>query len=426
MQAKIDPRKLIEELSVEELCRSAEEFYQNQTDPEHHMTRPFGNTFDAPHLLHRMGLVLHGLKLGKSMVVMDFGAGTCWFSRFLNQMQCATISVDASKSALELGRRSFERWPIIGEYVLPPRFLPFDGRRIDVEDESVDRIVCFDAFHHVPNQHQVLSEFHRVLKPGGIVGFSEPGFLHSQSDLSQQEMRNHTVLENDIRLDEIWDIAAGLGFTDVRVMLLSDPNRLLSFSDYRTIIDSSNEQVRPEQSGLLQRLLEAIRGRTTATAPVSPWPRVFTSVADAMRDSTVFFLNKGETVIDSRGHIGLAHDLKILSSPGTAVAQEPVEIEIQVENVGEAVWLNDNLAGIGVVKPAIHLLDSDRRLIDNDFARGAFTSTIAPGQVTQSRIGFSFPEPGVFELAVDLVSESVTWFEPLGSRPRYLRIEVTS
>ena len=35
---------------------------------------------------------------------------------------------------------------------------------------SVDRIVCFDAFHHAPNPRAVIREFGRVLADGGIAG----------------------------------------------------------------------------------------------------------------------------------------------------------------------------------------------------------------------------------------------------------------
>lgn len=192
-EVKIDPRQLIQELSVEELCETAETYYAAITDPIPQMAKPFSNTLDAPHLLYSMGMLLSGMRLGKSMTVLDFGAGTCWFSRCLNQMQCVTISVDPSASALEMGRRLFEMQPILGGTLQPPRFVLFDGYTIDVADESVDRIVCFDVFHHIPNQEQVLREFYRVLKPGGIIGFNEPGQTHSQTAQSQYEMRNFKV-----------------------------------------------------------------------------------------------------------------------------------------------------------------------------------------------------------------------------------------
>ena len=38
---------------------------------------------------------------------------------------------------------------------------------------SVDLIFCHQTFHHLVDQHGALSEFHRVLKPGGVLLFAE-------------------------------------------------------------------------------------------------------------------------------------------------------------------------------------------------------------------------------------------------------------
>jgi len=202
MDDKINPKQLIRTLSVEDFCRTADEYYRAIVDPTPQMAKPFSSFTDAPQLLCNLGLMISGLKLGKSMLVLDFGAGTCWLSRFLNQLQCATISVDASITALEIGQKLFHDFPIVGELLQPPKFIHFNGHRMEVEDESVDRIVCFDTFHHIPNQDEILREFYRVLKPGGIAGLSEPGMHHSKSPHTQFEMRHHRVLKNDIVLSE--------------------------------------------------------------------------------------------------------------------------------------------------------------------------------------------------------------------------------
>jgi ubiquinone/menaquinone biosynthesis C-methylase UbiE len=103
----------------------------------------------------------------------------------------------------------------VGTPISEPVFLHFDGHKINLPDESVDRIICHDAFHHVPNQKEVISELGRVLKRGGIAGFSEPGRFHSQSPQSQSEMRNFNVLENDIIPTEIFSLAREYGFDDM-------------------------------------------------------------------------------------------------------------------------------------------------------------------------------------------------------------------
>lgn len=151
MSGIIDPKEFIRAQSVSDFCRAAEDFFKTVIAPNSapHTAKPFTDFTNSPNTLYKLGLLLGGLKMGRSMVVLDFGAGTCWLSRFLNQMGCATISVDPSETALNIGRRLYREFPIIGEYVRSPQFLLFDGHRINLEDSSVDRIICFDTFHHI-------------------------------------------------------------------------------------------------------------------------------------------------------------------------------------------------------------------------------------------------------------------------------------
>ncbi len=165
----IDPKEIIKELTVEELCETAEDYFASKAkNPIPLMAKPFSSLLETPEILQNMGLLLSGLNLAKTMTVLEFGSGTCWFSRYLNQAQCVTISCDASKTALDIGKRLFKESPVVGEVISEPRFLHFNGRKIDLPDESVDRIICNDALHHIPNQGEVLSELARVLKKGGI------------------------------------------------------------------------------------------------------------------------------------------------------------------------------------------------------------------------------------------------------------------
>jgi ubiquinone/menaquinone biosynthesis C-methylase UbiE len=48
-----------------------------------------------------------------------------------------------------------------------------DSEVLPFDDASFDLITCRLAFHHFPNPHQALSEWVRVLKPGGLLGLSD-------------------------------------------------------------------------------------------------------------------------------------------------------------------------------------------------------------------------------------------------------------
>ena len=48
-----------------------------------------------------------------------------------------------------------------------------DLAALDLPHESVDLVFCHQTFHHLPLQEKALAEFHRVLKPGGLLLFAE-------------------------------------------------------------------------------------------------------------------------------------------------------------------------------------------------------------------------------------------------------------
>jgi SAM-dependent methyltransferase len=47
------------------------------------------------------------------------------------------------------------------------------GARLPLQDESVDMVFCHQTFHHLIDQHTALREFHRVLRPNGLLLFAE-------------------------------------------------------------------------------------------------------------------------------------------------------------------------------------------------------------------------------------------------------------
>jgi SAM-dependent methyltransferase len=48
------------------------------------------------------------------------------------------------------------------------------AERLAFADFSFDAITCVDAINHLPNRSRVLEEWHRVLKPGGRLLFTDP------------------------------------------------------------------------------------------------------------------------------------------------------------------------------------------------------------------------------------------------------------
>jgi SAM-dependent methyltransferase len=232
------PQDLIDRHTIDEHVAFADAYFEGRDDHAYLYQKPFYHPQDCVTSVINLGQLLAGLRLESGMQVLDFAAGSCWLSRILLQLGCQVISADASAKALEIGRRLLERYPPIMSSNAQPVFLPFDGERIDLPDNSVDRIVVNDAFHHIPNTPKVLAEFCRVLKPEGIVGMSEPGRHHSKSEASQYEMRQFNVIENDFVLESIWDQAQEVGFVDIQICpVLRHP--YLNMAQYLSCIEGN-------------------------------------------------------------------------------------------------------------------------------------------------------------------------------------------
>ena len=394
----IDVRQRIKEVNLSELRGTAEQFFARLDNWDYLHSKPFAAINETPELLIGFAHVVSGLGLLPDMTILDFGAGSCWTSRFLSQLGLKVIATDVSESALRIGKALYERSPVIGNQP-EASFLHFDGERIDLPDASVDRISCWDAFHHVPNQAQVLSEMARVLKQGGIAGFSEPGPEHSRSPQSQYEMRTNRVIENDIVIRDIWCIAEHCGFTKMKVAVFDPVPFLLSVEEFEDYLDTTDDK----------------HGYVNATRA-------------QMRFRRLFFLYKGEsdTPSDSRRREGLLCDLQVESSSDQAVAGGRLRLKCTASNTGANVWL-PSTARVGAVRFGAHLFDKDSKLLDLDYFRHDLTPgesrEVPPGETVAFDVDVPLPEqPGEYVLQFDLVSEQVCWFEHNGAGTVKLKV----
>ena len=395
----IDPHDVIRRYSVEELIETADQYFSRVDDATPLMLKPFSFLDETPEMLHNLGLLLGGLRLGRTMKVLDFGAGTCWLSRILIQLNCQAISCDVSAAALDIGKRLFRELPPIGTVAYQPQFLIFDGHHIDLPNESVDRIICFDAFHHVPNQDEVLAEFGRVLRSGGIAGFSEPGRSHSRSPQSQYEMFNHRVLENDIDVNGIFARAQAAGFTRLSLQVALDME--MSLPEHNILFA-------PPHGGDHESVKAELWNQTHNT----------------MTNRAIFFLHKGTARRDSRSHQGLAHTLTATNTRYAGVAGHPIEMSFVLSNTGDAIWLATNDEIFGIVRLGAHLYDAHGKLLSVDFFRHDLAADVVPGQRLELTVPVTFESPGTYTLLFDLVAEGVTWFENVGSKPASVVVSV--
>lgn len=393
----IDVRELLQSLSVEQLAVAADNYFKENLDtPDYFFAKPFTNVDETPDRLVCFAEMIGGLRPLAGMRILDFGAGTGWSTRYLTQLGYEVICSDVSPTALEIAKQLVARLPVAGPRPAPT-FQVFDGCHIDLPDASVDRVHCFDAFHHVPNPAEVLAELGRVLKPGGIAGFCEPGPNHSKTAQSQFEMRNYTVIENDVIMADVWAWAQAAGFTSLELAVFNGQPFRLSLPDFD----------------------DFLRGGPSSR-------RYVDHVREVVRERRIFFLSKGEPLIrDSRDRIGLAGTLKVRLDRIQVAEGEPVTGRCQARNTGRNLWLPSD-APHGPVQVGVHLYDRAGWLLDRDYARIPLDrrDSVRPGEVVEISFALPAPAPGEYRLEFDLVSEMVCWFEINSCRPTSVDISI--
>jgi SAM-dependent methyltransferase len=384
-----DDRELLRR--VEEYNEAAERQWSSMAgEPSRRgylLEKPFASLAEAPAMLFRLGLTLEALDLGLGHRVLDFGAGSCWLSLILNRLRCETISMDVSPTALALGEEALRRDPQ-ARPDLDPRFVVYDGWTMPLPPESVDRIVCFDSFHHVPNQDGILGEMFRVLRPGGRVVMAEPGEGHAHAPESVFDATQYGVLENDLLLDELIARARRAGFDG----FLTKP-----YPDVPAVTLDGAEHLRllaGDHSVLPMHLIVA-----------------------NLHQFYVVALLKGPPRVDSRNPGKLEARISIRGpAPRGGKAAQKVPLAVHVENAGDTTWLSTVSQTGGYVCLGGHLLDGEGRLVRLGYFSHPLPRDLRPGESADVDAAFDLPDrPGRFILRLDLVAAGITWFSQRGS-----------
>jgi SAM-dependent methyltransferase len=394
----VDVRHLVASRSVEEHSRLAEEYFARLGDWTHHLAKPFGSFDETPQLLINFAVVLQGLELCPGMTVLEFGAGTCWASRILTQLGCSVIACDVSPTALRIGQELYARYPPAGDRP-EPKFLLFDGRHIDLPNGGVDRIICLDAFHHVPNPADVLSELGRVLTDGGIAGFAEPGPEHSKTAQSQYEMKTFGVVENDIDIQQVWRDAKRAGFTDLKLGIFNVTPFYVDLVQFEDFLKGGKTN---------RRYAEATRA--------------------FMQNQRNFFLYKGEPKAkDSRYRQGLTALINVSPTEVKVAAGEIIKLSATLTNTGASIWLPRS-AVLGAVHLGCHVYYGDGTVFRESYHWEPLTPdedrTISPGETVAVEVNLPGLPSGRYVLEFDMVSNDVCWFAINGSQIARAGVEV--
>lgn len=112
---------------------------------------------------------LIGDPLPQGGTLLDVGCGQGKSFRLLRDafQPARLLGLDADPHSLSLAQAEAERESMAVE------LHSADCAQIPLPDSSVDIVFCHQTFHHLVEQERALTEFWRVLKPGGLLLFAE-------------------------------------------------------------------------------------------------------------------------------------------------------------------------------------------------------------------------------------------------------------
>ena len=399
--AVVDQRDLIRRTTA--YNEAAERYFAEYPDPQFLLDKPFSDAPDFAGHLIGVGILVAGAGLRPGDTVVEFGAGSCWLSHILNRFGCRTIAVDVSETALAAGRQLFQRDPRTN-WDLDPRFLPYDGHVLPLEDAACDRIVVYDAFHHVPNQREILAEMYRVLTPDGVVAMSEPGRGHASNPTSVAETANTGVLENELVIEDVAALAEAVGFNEVNVLAEGPARR---------------HEIPVRDIGRFKG------GRG--------FRRYWRSLCVELVHHHYVLMYKGGSRTTTERPGKLSADLRIVHPRGavTLSRHERLRVDLRMTNVGDTCWLHRGVgeSRAGWTRVGVHLHEAGEcvgKVIDFDWHRAELDGDVEPDRGIGVRLDLpAIDRPGVYDLRFDLVVEGLTWFgDRGGSRPPVLRVTV--
>lgn len=139
-------------------------------DPESASVAPFPYSNDSCELvgnqLIAIGFLIKHLGLKRGSKLLEFGPGWGNTTLALAKMGIRVTAIDIERNFCDLIRRrsEMERLEIT--------VVNADFSHIESLERDYDAILFFECFHHASDHHALMSQFDRVLKPGGIVCFA--------------------------------------------------------------------------------------------------------------------------------------------------------------------------------------------------------------------------------------------------------------
>jgi ubiquinone/menaquinone biosynthesis C-methylase UbiE len=113
--------------------------------------------------LHRYGIITPFIK---NKVVLDLASGEGYGSYLISQQAASVTGVDISAEAVKHAGEKYKQSNLT--------YKEGSATSVPLPDHSVDVIVSFETLEHHDQHDESITEFKRVLKPGGLLFISSP------------------------------------------------------------------------------------------------------------------------------------------------------------------------------------------------------------------------------------------------------------
>lgn len=236
-------------------------------------------TYQAPEIVHQRLRTLAALGLRQGESILDAGCGT---GLLLEQEALAVGAggraegVDSSADMLAHAEARCGALPQVNLQQASVDTLPFD-------DSGFDALSCTQTLLYVEHLEQALSEYHRVLKPGGRIAIIETdwgGAVLNSTDiaLTQAIFNNWSdVVANPYLARRLAALLRGAGFGAIRVEAIPVVNASYSESSF--------------SAGMLEGFARsAVKQQVITDAQSADWLAGVTELAQ--RDEYFFCVNR--------------------------------------------------------------------------------------------------------------------------------------
>jgi ubiquinone/menaquinone biosynthesis C-methylase UbiE len=124
------------------------------------------------HRLHSIDMDILGLSRGER--ILDVGCGTGRHVVEAARSKCFFVGVDFNRGELQTLRAIIYHQSIEGKMRGRGSPVQADGAVLPFRDAVFDRVMATEVFEHVPDEHMMMRELARVLRPGGTIAVSVP------------------------------------------------------------------------------------------------------------------------------------------------------------------------------------------------------------------------------------------------------------